>query len=125
MSDTPLLTSEKKRQRDEKGRLLPGNTANPAGRPVGSVSIISAIARKLHTTYYDENNKTKRTYLEAMLGVILDDAIATKNSKPLLDLIPYFDQKQSFRIDVGADKESIEELTSFFQSIGMGNKKQP
>ena len=35
-----IKTSDNKPQRDEKGRLLPGNTANPNGRPAFSLTSI-------------------------------------------------------------------------------------
>ena len=40
-------TSEYKPKRDEKGRLLPGQTANPNGRPKGSISIKDEIRKHL------------------------------------------------------------------------------
>ena len=40
MSEETIKTSDNKPQRDEKGRLLPGNTANPNGRPAFSLTSI-------------------------------------------------------------------------------------
>jgi len=40
MSKETIKTSTNKPQRDEKGRLLPGNTANPNGRPAFSLTSI-------------------------------------------------------------------------------------
>jgi len=40
MSEETIKTSTNKPQRDEKGRLLPGNTANPNGRPAFSLTSI-------------------------------------------------------------------------------------
>lgn len=40
-------TGLKQAERDEKGRLLPGNTANPNGRPKGKFSLKTRIIQKL------------------------------------------------------------------------------
>ena len=40
--------SENKPARDARGRLLPGNTSNPNGRPVGSLSITTRIRQMLN-----------------------------------------------------------------------------
>jgi len=47
MSEEHTKTSENKPERDEKGRLLPGNTANPNGRPPGSLSLVSILKNEL------------------------------------------------------------------------------
>ena len=52
-------TGNNKPQRDEKGRLLPGNTANPDGRPVGSVSVITALKKR-----FRENPEQFNEFLE-------------------------------------------------------------
>lgn len=57
--------------RDEKGRLLPGNTANPGGRPKGSISLITEMRNKLSTMHPD----LKKTYAEAFIESLLDDAL--------------------------------------------------
>ena len=67
--ETLDLTSRKQEltpERDERGRLLPGNTANPNGRPKDSISIKSAIKKRLKenpdlleeiTTYFLRENR--------------------------------------------------------------------
>lgn len=40
-------TGNYKPERDEKGRILPGNTGNPKGRPKGSLSFITRIKKIL------------------------------------------------------------------------------
>jgi hypothetical protein len=48
--EQPLVvptTTESVVARDENGRLLPGNTANPAGRPVGGKNKLISVKRKL------------------------------------------------------------------------------
>lgn len=53
MSDAPTSTALVP-QRDERGRLLPGSTANPSGRPKG----VAAIGRKI----LEENGGAERLF---------------------------------------------------------------
>lgn len=64
-------TRENKPERDESGRLLPGNTANPNGRPKGSLSITAEIKKKLEEVPEGQ----KKTYLELLISRILKQAI--------------------------------------------------
>lgn len=64
-----------KPQRDEKGRLLPGNTANPAGRPKG-LSLTEVIKQRLKELSPDG----KRSALEWMADNIIQDALDHDNS---------------------------------------------
>ena len=66
---------ENKPQRDEKGRLLPGNTANPAGRPKG-LSLTEAIRRRLKELTPDD----KRTALDFLADNIIQDALEHNNA---------------------------------------------
>lgn len=45
MDEEPIKTSDNKPERDERGRLLPGNTANPNGRP--KFSLVGILKDKL------------------------------------------------------------------------------
>ena len=47
MSSNQVNTSDNKPKRDKKGRLLPGYTANPKGRPEGSFSIKDSVRKYL------------------------------------------------------------------------------
>lgn len=119
MSDDFSKTEEKQRHKGTENLIpfKPGQSGNPGGRPAGSVSVIAAIRRKFNDTYFDKNNKTRRTYLEAMVEVIFDEAIENKDSKTLMELVPYFDQKKSTKLDIGADKEDLKTLTEIFKKM--------
>jgi hypothetical protein len=67
--------------RDEKGRLLPGQTANPSGRPKG-VSITKMMMEALEKT----PEGSKITYAEAILKKLLTKAIAEGNTTVLLEI---------------------------------------
>ena len=58
-SDNLETTSENKPKRDEKGRLLPGNSGNPAGRPKGSFSIKDRVRQWL-----EENPEDMEGFVE-------------------------------------------------------------
>lgn len=58
--------------RDEKGRIVKGNPPGP-GRPLGDISIVSALKRKLLELGPDQ----KRTYLEHFTENTLQDALDT------------------------------------------------
>jgi hypothetical protein len=62
---------DNKPKRDEKGRLLPGGTANPSGRPAGSVSLLNILKNKLAEVHPDQ----KRAYGELLIESMLDDAL--------------------------------------------------
>lgn len=85
--DSQDLTGGNKPERDERGRLLPGNTANPAGRPKGSISITSAIKRKLEEC--PEGNK--KTYLELLVERVMKKAIIDQDVPMLRTLWQYVD----------------------------------
>jgi len=64
-----------KPERDEKGRLLPGNTANPNGRPKGK-TLTEVIRSKLEELSPDR----RRTAMEWLADNILQDALDHDNS---------------------------------------------
>lgn len=111
-------TSENKPERDEKGRLLPGNTANPAGRPPGTISITAAIKKKLEEEYSNKDNPEERKlYLEKIIEAIFHNAIELKDARTLKDIWSYIDGQPKATLDIGADKDSLEELTRFFKAM--------
>lgn len=101
-----------------------GQSGNPAGRPKGSVSITEAIKRKLSEVFIppktppEEINKIKRTYLEAIVDTVMENALVAKDPRTIKDVWNYIDGLPKATIEVGGDKESLETLTEYFKSIG-------
>jgi hypothetical protein len=97
MSEMDEQTSENKPDRDENGRLLPGSTANPNGRPKGSLSITKAIKDKLAEIQEGDT----RTNLEVLVDIILKKALVDKDDKTIESLWKFVDgmPKQSATVE--------------------------
>jgi hypothetical protein len=80
-------TSGNKPARAPNGQLLPGNTANPDGRPKGSVSVVEAIKRKLEEIDPEE----KKTYLELFVNKVFKTAIKNGDVSMMRDIISRID----------------------------------
>ena len=100
-------TSSNKPKRDEQGRLLPGHTANPNGRPKGSVSVVSAIKRKLEEEYPEASNEEKRTYLDEIVAKYFEKAIQDGDKNILRDLIDRIDGKPQQFTDITSKGDSL------------------
>ncbi len=88
-------TSCSKPARDEKGRLLPGNTANPNGRPIGALSIVEGIRRKLKECPEGD----KKTYLEYVIDKVFKKILIDESERVLIDLIDRIDGKALQKVD--------------------------
>jgi hypothetical protein len=110
--NSPAITSENKPERNEKGQLLPGNTANPNGRPTGP-SITAAIKRKLE----EMPEGADKTRLDQLVEVVLKKALEDEDEKTIKQIWNYVDglPKAQFGIDV--DKENLAQLTEFFRLV--------
>ena len=98
------LTRENKPKRDEKGRLLPGNTANPAGRPEGSISVVSAIKKKLQECPEGK----EKPYLHYLVEKIMKKAVIDDDVSMIKDIIDRVDGKPTQRNEhTGADGGAI------------------
>lgn len=79
---------------------------NMDGRPEGSVSIVSAIKKKLKEEFPDATTKEKRTYLEAITQKIFDKGLAGDVSM-LKDMVDRVDGKAKESIDIQSKGERI------------------
>ena len=95
---------EKKPERDEKGRLLPGNTANLNGRPKG-VTLKTRLREMLSEIPKDR----QETYLELMLRDILEDAVFKKSEAMRRLVFNYIEGLPRQTIGLGLE-EPIEEV---------------
>lgn len=108
--DTPNLIGA---NRKPDGTFGPGNVANPAGRPVGSVSIVEGIKKKL----LEIEPKNKKVYLDMFLDKLFHKAIRDGNEQLMKDMINRVDgmpaQKISgedggpIKIDIGMMLEKV------------------
>lgn len=90
---SPEITGKKQDTRFKKGQ-----SGNPNGRPVGSVSIVEGIKKKL----LEVEPANKKTYLELFLSKLFLKAIKEGNEQLMKDMIN--------RVD-GMPKQSIDHST--------------
>jgi hypothetical protein len=86
--------------RDAKGRLLPGYTANPHGRPKG-LSITALIKEKLKEIPPGQ----KISYLEAFIKTILHKALVDKDEGMIKAIWAYIDGMPKQKIDMDIEEE--------------------
>jgi len=98
--DNQEKTGDNKPLRDEKGRLLPGNTANPEGRPKGSFSLVSILKRKLQEC---PEGVDEKTYAEQLIQTMLDEAIENKNDAQIKNILNYVEGLPKQSVSLGAD----------------------
>lgn len=118
MADDLATTSENKPERNELGQLLPGSTANPHGRPKGTVSITAAIKAKLEELYVDPDLPLaeKKTHLEKVIEAIFHNALKGRDARTLKDIWSYIDGLPKGTMAIEADKDSLATLTEFFRA---------
>jgi hypothetical protein len=76
-------------ERDGKGRFVPGKSANPAGKPKGSVSIVTEIKAKLQ----EIDPKSKKTFLELFTAKLFKKALKEGDTAIMRDIIDRVDGK--------------------------------
>lgn len=124
-------TSEKaglNRIPDEKGRMVfpPGVSGNPSGRPVGSVSIVEAIKRKLLECPLGED---KKTYMEVFVEKVFEKANKDGDVSMMKDIINRIDGMPSQNIDHTSKGEKIEStiqlqgMDALIESMSQANRK--
>jgi len=86
-------------ERDEKGRLLPGNTANPFGRPKDTFSIVGMIKSKLQEAPEGES----KTYAELFIDQLMQKTIHEADTAMMRDMIN--------RVD-GMPKQAVDHTTA-------------
>lgn len=109
-NDTPNIIGKKTELQDPKtGKFVKGNPGG--GRPVGSISIVEAIKRKLVEV---PDGQTK-TYLELAVIRYFKKAIQDGDSKILKDLIDRVDGKALQKVEASIENrlpDAIEELNN-------------
>ena len=113
MGENPEITSENKPQRDEKGRLLPGSTANPKGRPVGSLSITAEIKKRLQECPEGK----EKTYLEFLVNKILQQAVLEGNEQMIKTIWGYVDGQPKQAVEL-AGQVNISNILNNLENDG-------
>ncbi len=99
MKETNL--NDDKPYTDERGKFKEGNPGG--GRPEGTVSIVSALKRKLEEVYPgDDNKKEKKKYADIIVDTILNKGIDDKDVGMLKDITDRVDGKPAQSLDVKA-----------------------
>ena len=98
-------TSENKNlpERDENGRLLPGNTANPNGRPKGSFSLVEMIKNKLQEQAKDKD----KTYAEYFIDQLIKKTVVDGDVTMMRDMINRVDGMPKQQTDITSNGQSI------------------
>lgn len=110
--------------RDKEGKILPGHTLNPAGRPAGTLSITGAIKKKLEEDYKNiKNPEERKTHLEKIIEKIFHNAIELGDARTLKDIWSYIDGLPKGNIAIDVDKDNLQALTEFFKEVGNNGKK--
>lgn len=94
MEEEAVLTEKNKKT--GKHLFQPGESGNPAGRPVGSVSIVEAIKRKLQ----DVDPVSKRKYLDLVVDAMFVKAVADNDVSMLKDLTDRVDGKAPQKVEM-------------------------
>ena len=115
----PKKTGEKSVERDSKGRFKKGSCPNPDGRPKGSVSVVSAIKRKLEEEYPEASNEQKRTYLDKIVAAYFEEIIEGKDKTLLKDVIDRVDGKpiQTNKIEGKIETNELEERNQLLKKF--------
>lgn len=113
---TPDNTGEYKPERDAKGRILPGVSLNPAGKPKGTISLISIAKELLQRPILGD----RITYAEGIVKSLLDKALSG-DVKAIITIINYIDglPKQTYVIE---KEEEVENSSTLAEII---NRQAP
>ena len=104
MSSEQAEASPSKPARDEYGRLLPGNTANPNGRKPGTFSLVAMLKAKLE----EVEPKNQKTYAALLIERIAKNAIVDGDPQQIKNILQYVEGMPKQPIEhMGPDGEPI------------------
>ena len=116
-------TSDIKPERDENGRLLPGNTANPNGRPKGSFSLVEMIKRKLQEVPEGKD----KTYAEYFIEQLMKKSVIEGDTSTMKDIINRVDgmPRQNIGVDGGAEGVPVSILNNVLSNNSNKQNTEP
>ena len=100
-------TGENRIERDERGRLLPGSTTNPDGRPKGSLSITALIKAELIKEMPNQKEGEKKTFVEALIRKLLHKAIIDGDHKTQKMIWNYIEGLPKGSLDITSNGQPI------------------
>lgn len=105
----------------------PGVSGNPDGKQTGTknfTTLVREALKKLATVKDEKTGETREESYEALLiKRVLNKAIEKGDTRMIEILWNYLDGKPRGNIDLGFDKDSLDELTTFFRGMAQGDKK--
>jgi hypothetical protein len=121
-----IQPTPKKKKKGGPGRpFKPGQSGNPAGKPSGTLSLTSIIKRKLAEIYDSPVNKeAKKATIELLADQIIKNGIENGSERTQEKIWAYLDGHPKTTIDIGADKDSLGELTDFFRAVAKQKQKK-
>lgn len=121
--DNPENTGEIQIVKPKKDtKFKKGQSGNPKGKPLGSLSLTAIIKKKLQTVYKIKNPKEKRQAIELLADRIIENGIVNGSERTQEKIWAYLDGQPRQTVDIGADKDSLEDLTKFFRALGSKKK---
>ena len=93
------LTAKKQQKRVIGKPFKKGQSGNPAGRPLGSISITTEIKKKLQ----EVPDGQKKTYLELLINRILKLGVVDGNEQMIKAIWNYIDGLPAQKLDLGGN----------------------
>ena len=83
-------------------RWQPGESGNPAGRPKGTLSLMSLLKNVLQ----EENPSDKKTYAESLIRKYIEKALDDNDGQAVRDLIDRIDGRAKQHIEMSNAKDA-------------------
>jgi hypothetical protein len=96
-------TPEKTAKNNLRPAWKKGQSGNPAGRPVGSISVTSMVKKKLEEVPEGQ----QKTYLELLVGRIIKQAIVDGDPQMIKTIWQYTDGQPKQGIDIRHEEKEI------------------
>lgn len=112
---TDIKQTRTGKRKAPKSAFKPGQSGNPNGRPVGSISLITILKKRLAEVSPDQ----RRTFAEVFVDNLIQDALDLDGPSRKL-MIQYIEGMPRQQMTIETNKETIGDLTQFFRSVATG-----
>jgi len=104
--NNPDNTGEKQgRVPPKEHRWSKGQSGNPAGRPKGSISVVTELKKKLEETP-KEGNPEKKRYVDMLVIKVIEKALADGDVSMIKDMIDRIDGKPRQSLDLSGMQQT-------------------